>query len=418
MWEDVRVIDCIPGSGKTTFILDEIANRYRSNKSGVALFPSIIVTPFLSEVKRMKDYLKAKGLTAHEPTVNSTGKKLDNFKKLISEGKIIITTHSMVDCLDNEALDMLRARSYSLYLDEVHDIVEKLNISPKDYKMILEQKLITTDDNKLISWIDTEYKGKFTDIKNLADLGALYKYDDTVYVYCFPKRFFENMISVTICCYMFEGQLMSSYFKMYNIPYCRKTLVTHYDSNLERTYNELVDWVIDLQQKDIDRIRPLINLYEGNLNYTKGITLSATYLEKAGRKGLLKVVKNNTLNWFNNIIKGKSEQNLWCTLKSVKSKLSGKGYTKGFAPVSIRSTNEYINKVNVAYIYNRYLNPIEKNFFVLQGIEVNEDLFSVSELIQFIWRSQIRVGKPINLYLPSERMRNLFKDYLRKNEDF
>jgi hypothetical protein len=36
-------------------------------------------------------------------------------------------------------------------------------------------------------------------------------------------------------------------------------------------------------------------------------------------------------------------------------------------------------------------------------------------MIQFIWRSAIRDGKPIHLFVPSERMRTLLKDWMNFN---
>ena len=53
------------------------------------------------------------------------------------------------------------------------------------------------------------------------------------------------------------------------------------------------------------------------------------------------------------------------------------------------------------------MNPTIKNFFVCHGVDVDEENYALSELIQWIWRSRIRLGYDIDLYLPSERMRNL-----------
>ncbi len=58
------------------------------------------------------------------------------------------------------------------------------------------------------------------------------------------------------------------------------------------------------------------------------------------------------------------------------------------------------------------MNPYEKKFFTSKGVKVKENMYALSELIQWIWRSRIRDGQPINLYIPSKRMRTLLKDYL------
>ena len=59
-----------------------------------------------------------------------------------------------------------------------------------------------------------------------------------------------------------------------------------------------------------------------------------------------------------------------------------------------------------------FLFPPIKRYFAENGIEADEGLFSLSEMVQWVWRSRIREGKPITLYVPSERMRGLFLDWL------
>ena len=58
------------------------------------------------------------------------------------------------------------------------------------------------------------------------------------------------------------------------------------------------------------------------------------------------------------------------------------------------------------------MHPAISQFFLQKGIKVNEDLFGLSEMIQWIWRSRIRNGEKINIYIPSTRMRTLLKSWL------
>lgn len=66
----------------------------------------------------------------------------------------------------------------------------------------------------------------------------------------------------------------------------------------------------------------------------------------------------------------------------------------------------------VDYVINRYLNPFYKHFFEQRDIEIDEDNYALSELLQWIWRSAIRNGEEINLYIPSQRMRELLEGFL------
>ena len=80
--------------------------------------------------------------------------------------------------------------------------------------------------------------------------------------------------------------------------------------------------------------------------------------------------------------------------------------------MNIRATNEYRQATNVAYLANRFCDPNIVKFFGTRGIKIDNDAFALAEMIQFIWRSAIRDNKPINLYIPSKRMRTLLIRWL------
>lgn len=155
-------------------------------------------------------------------------------------------------------------------------------------------------------------------------------------------------------------------------------------------------------------------LDEGNLNFQKGITLTTSWYDEKSDKDSLKVVRNNTYNYFRNIVKGTSEDNMWTTLKDYRKNLKGKGYTNGFVELNARATNKYKHKKNLAYLYNRYIKPPIYNFLVNHDIAFDNNMYAIGDLIQWIFRSAIRDGQAINIYLPAERMRRLLKEYLGK----
>ena len=103
---------------------------------------------------------------------------------------------------------------------------------------------------------------------------------------------------------------------------------------------------------------------------------------------------------------------MWTCFKDFKTKCKGKGYIKGFVSCNARATNDYRHKKNLAYVVNIFNNPMILKFFRNKGVSVDENSFALSELIQWIFRSQLRDGKKINLYIPSSRMRNLLKQWL------
>ena len=48
----------------------------------------------------------------------------------------------------------------------------------------------------------------------------------------------------------------------------------------------------------------------------------------------------------------------------------------------------------------------------LDLIQLRIQLLALSEMLQWVWRSAIRDDKPINLYIPSRRMRELLIDWI------
>jgi hypothetical protein len=162
-------------------------------------------------------------------------------------------------------------------------------------------------------------------------------------------------------------------------------------------------------------LKSLINIYTGDLNtigkdyYAFSVTKQREFKKQPN---VAKLVKNNIYNYFNNVVKGKSADNMWTCLKEAKSQLAGNGYTKGFVPNSCRATNAYAHKIKYAYIYNKFLDCYQDQFFKTHNTEINQDMYALSELVQWLFRSAIRNGQPINLYIPSSRMRELLIKWL------
>lgn len=78
----------------------------------------------------------------------------------------------------------------------------------------------------------------------------------------------------------------------------------------------------------------------------------------------------------------------------------------------MRATNNYADCTAMAYVYNKFMNPMEKSFFEGKGVKVDEDLLAASDLVQFIFRGCIRKGEPMSCYIPSVRMRELLKSWM------
>lgn len=406
------------GTGKTSYAIQEMNEESNMDKN------YIYITPYLDEVKRIKSSVKSRNFK--EPTnLNRKGSKLESFKNLIIKDEDIASTHALFTSVDNEVYELLKSSNYTLILDEVMNVIETYRITSNDFNMLVQQEIIEiTKDNK-INWLDKDYTGKFTDIKLLAENDNLYLHSRnnansskvTLLVWTFPVKIFECFKEIYILTYMFDGQMQRNYYDMHNIEYEYKSVAFKDDKFILDNY-------IHYNEEDKDFLKSIINVYEGKLNNIGDpkYSLSSTWLKNPKNIEQLKKLKNNTYNFFRWTSKTKSNDNMWTTLmgetndeksaSTIKTLLSGKGYTSGFVSCNCRATNEYSHKKAVAYLINRFLNPMDEGFFKDKGVRVNEDLWALSELIQFLWRSAIRNKEPIFVYIPSKRMRELLINYL------
>ena len=127
-------------------------------------------------------------------------------------------------------------------------------------------------------------------------------------------------------------------------------------------------------------------------------------------------MRKNLTNFFSNIAPVPSESRMWTTFKSYSGKLSkARGVPRrdgAFAAMNSRATNDYREKTAVAYLVNRYYRPHIKEFFAIKGLMLDDDALALSEMLQFIFRSAVREGNPIQLYIPSYRMRRLLQVFM------
>lgn len=105
---------------------------------------------------------------------------------------------------------------------------------------------------------------------------------------------------------------------------------------------------------------------------------------------------------------------MWTTFKDYRHALQGKGYTKAFVSSNARATNEFRNRCFLVYAINKFMRPALVNWLGSMGAVVDQDAYALSEMLQWIWRSAIRDGEEIWIYVPSERMRNLLIGWMEQ----
>ena len=399
MSKKINVVDAICGEGKSTSLINFINDKKNVNKK------FLYITPFLTEIERIKQECPDRNFKSPE----CRGAKIYDIKKLLAKGENIVSSHALFKRFDEETIDLALLNDYILIMDEVADVIELPDISTYDLDTLLEKYVEVGEKGKL-NWVAKDYEGKFEYYKKQCELNSLYLYSYSskskpILLWMFPISVFEAFEEVFILTYLFKSQIQKYYYDYYGFEY-KYWYIKNY--HLTEEY----------QKYDLSKYKDLINICEheklnaigNNIN-----SLSVGWYQRNQDNIIMKILKSNCQNYFKNIVNTPSDLNMWTTFKEWKGLIKGKGYTKGFVSLSMRATNLYINKTSIAYLSNRYLNPLIKNFFISYGININEDEYALSELLQFLFRSRIRKCEKINLYIPSIRMRNILKKWLSEN---
>lgn len=413
----VYVVDEIMGTGKTSALINYV-NSVGDDKH------FLFITPYLREVERIKNSCPGKRFISPDDQFTT---KSESIKELIRSGENIAATHALFQRFTNDTIESIRENHYTLIMDEVVGVVEKVNISSYDAKNILENFAEANEDGKLV-WSSPEYSGKYDPYREIIENGNVYRYSNGYWIKMMAEEMFLSFEDVFVMTYMFDAQIQRCYFDFMKISY--QNLYVSGDSPDNYRITEAP------QERDFSHYSSLIRI-EDNIKLNKIGAYSYTktgHISKASKGALsknwynanydstlMKQLRNNTYNFFHNKAKTPANRNMWTSFlgdepSSVdfRRQLSGKGYAKGFISCNARGTNEFRDRTSVAYLINRYMDPCIKNFFVNCGIAVDEDGFALSEMLQWIWRSAIRDGKEIYVYIPSERMRTMLIDWIKK----
>lgn len=428
--DDVKVIYVTPYNHQKTKAEKEAEEKYKSKKGRKR-----IIAP--NEVARIIDACKEKDF-AEPQFVNN--RKVNGLKELIVGGRNIATTHALFHlmAMDKEIISLCREQGYILFMDEVTEVIKTYDglskksdldillkgTAERDEKTgeIIAKPLATMDDNGFLNWVHPDYTGsKFSPERKLIENNALACYggkkNAMALVELFPIDAFTAFDEVFILTYMFDAQLQSYYYKYHGIEYD----YWYVKGNSPETYS-FTSNIAERTQKSVN-YKKLINLYtdpkiEKICKKRNALSLNWFINNSAYNKGAIIALKNSLYTFFRRGTdkgKGSHHDRLWTTFKEFRDDVKDRGNKEAFLHINARATNECIECDAVAYIANRYLNPLEKRFFETNGITVNENDFALSELLQFVWRSAIREGKPIDLYIPSKRMRELLEQWIDEN---
>lgn len=429
------------GKGKTTALIEK-CKQAQYSEDGDKRF--IVVVPLLTEVERIKN-----AVGCEEPQGK---KKIIALKSLVQRNKNIVCTHSLFNDFNHDIRELIKnsPKKYDLYHDEQPNVFQGViasgwqvntdstlvqNLTKDDISVLFKSDMLKREeplesDNfneglKRVSRVFPTEKFKTSDtvysplLKYMED-NALYAYGENR----FDRHSPANLISFTdidifdiynevwIFSYLMRGGLLQAYFELNNKDVNKDIAWYHIENN------KLVEGYKQEYPSGLMRIALCL---DEKYNFDK--KLSKTSFKKMDNKDFKEMAKKfrSYLRYGTyNSGKDKAENEyFYTTFKDFQKKvIMGQRNLRVncFLANNAKATNDYQDRCIVACLCAKFANPALGIFFKQLNIAFDEKLFTLSELVQFIWRSNIRVQNSddvVYVYIPCEEIRTLFANWLK-----
>ena len=410
------IIDRPCGTGKTTAML-------------ASLKPSLkylLVTPLLTEIERFQNDAP-EGVEIAAP-VEGKGPKLIQLEKMLQEGKSVAITHKLF--FMTLRLAHLMA-DYHIIIDEAPNPVTCINtidaqafeeaIVGGGYARVCHETKQVIPTDKWRKWqretFDSEGEPTYSsrlhpDIYRPAVQGQLHVDDKGVFAVATPNQVLLAGKSLTVMTFLSEGTYIHAYLKMI------------------AKGNPKADFEVkrDATHAWLKRAHSLVSIEA--LSLPQHVSLSFSKQTRRSNEKTCKSIGSALKNLIERRWRGIRREDIILTCARDKwfedrkgryagqwakhSRLFGRDYGKGgvhWLPNKTRGTNDYKHASHVIYLYAMSPNPMVQNFLGVSG-QAFSDAYALSEMVQFIWRTRVRDGKPITVAIPDKRMRAVLSDWL------
>ena len=406
----IKIIDKPCGSGKTTAMINNFNNQDKY----------LVIVPLLSEVDRIVEGSMEVEFVQPHANDNNSGTKYASLEKHLILGRNIVSTHKMYESLVPLAKAGLLS-DYHIIIDEVLDVVKPIAMKSKTSidEFYIDTGFMEVDEGSgrvmpKQKWIDTRdqvFDTLSPKILSAAMSGCLYLQDRQMFIWALPPIILQAGLSLTVLTYKAEGSLFVAYLRKLGLSFQLDTN-TSTDNQFREKAAELVT---------IKDIRALKNQKFSHNAQQKGLK-STSYCKKVS--GSLKNLKGRKLG----DIEAKNilitcMKDAWL-MPANDNKVNRGPFAKNsrlgeanWIPNTTRGTNNFAHCSHLIYLYDQHPHPFITRWLG-DSSTAFADAYALTELIQWVWRSRVRRGQPITLYLPSLRMRMLFERWLDGTRQF
>lgn len=433
----VEVLDRIMGSGKTQAMIQWMSKSFEK---------FIYVTPLLSEVETRVGI--DEGLDIEFPMICKTHTtKGSSLLSLLKQGKNIATTHSMYSQLKDEHLSIIKDSGYIVICDEQIETIAPLNNI--DCANLLDSGNISVDSlTGNVLWTGTVLD-KYKSFKSKCDRGLVFASKSGtghfVVTTQLPLKLIVSAKRFIICTYLFQGSILQlflslkgcqivpfteipdSCFKQVRKEDIRKLIsFVGSDTQLKNVYKYKLtaNWWNTASEEEVNNVSKVITaigkqhkidkssivwcIPKGNVtseHVARGVKKSVIMKQTRYPAG----VDCESFEWVEDSDDMDDENPSQTKRLYTEQERADK---RCYLPCNAIATNLYSDRTYMLHFQNRYSHLIVKNYLHASGVYLDDDLFALSELIQWLWRSSIRNEKPINVCLGSVRMRDLLERWM------
>lgn len=407
----IHIVDSVMGTGKTqaciAFMRHHPEQKY------------MYVAPYLDECSRIQ--ASAPELDFKQPQENKT--KSADLLRLLSEGKNITTTHELFSFIkksDFAYIEYIKKFKYTLFIDEELPSIENLSIESADLDFLMKNNFVQVDQNtKEVRWTNPEdRKSKLIGhYKEDIQRKPHYLVNDHVLMWLFPLDVLKAFQSVHVLTFMFGSSIMAGYLIKNDVSFD----FYHIENG------SFADGPRAVTAEEKARFRELIEIYEGPYNDNwhgkarkkdERFLMSQNWFSNKGNSVRINQLRNNAYNFVRYKCKAHKEDVLWTSYKDYADALTSDKLTSSNSRKSnwlawnTKATNQYADRTVLVYLLNVFPNPLFKNYLENDNFQFNEDDYALSAILQWVWRSAIRNGKKVTIYIPAPRMRQLLTDWL------
>jgi hypothetical protein len=432
----VHIVDVIMGGGKTESSISFILSAPHWKRF-------IYVTPFLDECNRICTGCIDHGFCQPLGDDRIHKSKTAELGELLRNRENIVISHALFIRSIWKYEELIKAAGYTLIQDETFSTVEEYDLSAvqasiNDMVYLEKWGLVEQKDDGLICLKDTEYDGELlTPLLEVLERQDMYLHK-SVYYRVFNMDIFLWFEDVYILTYLFKFSLQCCMMIAAGISFDYVGVVQdekgyHFTEN--RTELEYARGLSDRIVIEHGVLNDIGN-DQGSLSvswYEREIAVEMKRLErmkkgKNTRRGRqskdsneertkMMILGSHIESYFRKWGKTKDTAQfcLWTVFKLGENVVDTHSFKKRFLVFNKKASNDYRHCRYLAYCVNVFMHPNIKHYLEDSGCPINEDGYALSEMIQWIWRSAIRTPDGnIKVYIPSRRMRSLFKAWLEE----